>query len=624
MKLLEQIDSPKDVKKLSRKELLQLCDEIREYLIDCCSKNPGHLGASLGTVELCVALHYVFDTPKDKIIFDVGHQAYAHKIITGRREAFLRNRKFDGISGFPKRSESEYDAFGTGHASTSISAALGMAVAAKYEGSNEHVIAVIGDGAMTGGLAYEGLNNAGSLKTNLLIILNDNQISIDKNTTSMHNYLVKLTTDKYYNKFKENVWTKLGKTKFRKWLQTMVKNLKRTLIKPSETATLFDSLGIRYFGPIDGNNLNQLIFALDRLKDIKGPKLLHIITVKGKGFKPAELSQTVWHAPGYFDPITGELEPKNHGNIWRYQDVFGETLLELAMRNPKIIGVTPAMATGCGMNIMMKKMPERVFDVGIEELHAVTFSAGLAAEGLLPYCNIYSSFMQRGFDGVIHDTALQNLKVVFCLDRSGLVGEDGATHHGVFDMAFFRPIPDLVIASPYDERELRNMLFSASMPEWKTTIIRYPRGYGEGVSWKGEPFSSIEVGKARKMSDGKGVALLSIGPIGNKGAKAVSMAREAGFNVMHYDMRFLKPIDTMAIEDAAANAKTIVTLEDGTVLGGLHGAVAEYLADRNLDCKVIPLGVPDKFIGQGSQEELYTYCQYNTEDIFHTILSALK
>jgi 1-deoxy-D-xylulose-5-phosphate synthase len=624
LKLLEQIDSPKDVKKLSRKELLQLCDEIREYLIDCCSKNPGHLGASLGTVELCVALHYVFDTPKDKIIFDVGHQAYAHKIITGRREAFLRNRKFDGISGFPKRSESEYDAFGTGHASTSISAALGMAVAAKYEGSNEHVIAVIGDGAMTGGLAYEGLNNAGSLKTNLLIILNDNQISIDKNTTSMHNYLVKLTTDKYYNKFKENVWTKLGKTKFRKWLQTMVKNLKRTLIKPSETATLFDSLGIRYFGPIDGNNLNQLIFALDRLKDIKGPKLLHIITVKGKGFKPAELSQTVWHAPGYFDPITGELEPKNHGNIWRYQDVFGETLLELAMRNPKIIGVTPAMATGCGMNIMMKKMPERVFDVGIEELHAVTFSAGLAAEGLLPYCNIYSSFMQRGFDGVIHDTALQNLKVVFCLDRSGLVGEDGATHHGVFDMAFFRPIPDLVIASPYDERELRNMLFSASMPEWKTTIIRYPRGYGEGVSWKGEPFSSIEVGKARKMSDGKGVALLSIGPIGNKGAKAVSMAREAGFNVMHYDMRFLKPIDTMAIEDAAANAKTIVTLEDGTVLGGLHGAVAEYLADRNLDCKVIPLGVPDKFIGQGSQEELYTYCQYNTEDIFHTILSALK
>ncbi|MCI2082640.1 MAG: 1-deoxy-D-xylulose-5-phosphate synthase [Bacteroidales bacterium] len=612
------------MKKLSRKELLQLCDEIREYLIDCCSKNPGHLGASLGTVELCVALHYVFDTPKDKIIFDVGHQAYAHKIITGRREAFLRNRKFDGISGFPKRSESEYDAFGTGHASTSISAALGMAVAAKYEGSNEHVIAVIGDGAMTGGLAYEGLNNAGSLKTNLLIILNDNQISIDKNTTSMHNYLVKLTTDKYYNKFKENVWTKLGKTKFRKWLQTMVKNLKRTLIKPSETATLFDSLGIRYFGPIDGNNLNQLIFALDRLKDIKGPKLLHIITVKGKGFKPAELSQTVWHAPGYFDPITGELEPKNHGNIWRYQDVFGETLLELAMRNPKIIGVTPAMATGCGMNIMMKKMPERVFDVGIEELHAVTFSAGLAAEGLLPYCNIYSSFMQRGFDGVIHDTALQNLKVVFCLDRSGLVGEDGATHHGVFDMAFFRPIPDLVIASPYDERELRNMLFSASMPEWKTTIIRYPRGYGEGVSWKGEPFSSIEVGKARKMSDGKGVALLSIGPIGNKGAKAVSMAREAGFNVMHYDMRFLKPIDTMAIEDAAANAKTIVTLEDGTVLGGLHGAVAEYLADRNLDCKVIPLGVPDKFIGQGSQEELYTYCQYNTEDIFHTILSALK
>lgn len=624
MGLLEHINSPADVKRLDNEELVRLCAEIREYLIECCSTNPGHLGASLGTVELCVALHYVFDAPKDKIIFDVGHQAYAHKIITGRREAFLKNRKFDGISGFPKRSESPYDAFGTGHASTSISAALGMAVAAKYEGSDEHVVAVIGDGAMTGGLAYEGLNNAGSLKTNILIVLNDNQISIDKNTTSMHNYLVKLTTGKHYNRIKENVWATLGQTKFRSRVQKMVKNVKRILLRTSETATMFDSLGIRYFGPIDGNDVGQLIFALDRLRNVKGPKILHIMTVKGKGFKPAEESQTLWHAPGLFDPITGELVPRDHGGRWRYQDVFGETLLDLARSNPKIIGVTPAMATGCGMNIMMKEMPDRVFDVGIEEMHAVTFSAGLAAEGLLPYCNIYSSFMQRAYDGVIHDAALQNLKVVFCLDRAGLVGEDGATHHGVFDLSAFRPIPNLVIASPYDERELRDMLYSAALPEWKTPVIRYPRGYGEGVPWKGEPFRKIEVGKARKLSDGRGAALLSIGPIGNRGAKAVSMLRDAGFDVMHYDMRFLKPLDFAAVDDAAANAGVIVTLEDGSTAGGLHGAVAEYLADRHKDAKVIPLGVPDRFIGQGTQDRLYTDCGYNTEDIFKALKSALK
>jgi 1-deoxy-D-xylulose-5-phosphate synthase len=624
MSLLEKVNSPDDVKKLSKDELMKLCDEIRNFLIERCSVNPGHLGASLGTVELCVALHYVFDAPKDKIVFDVGHQAYAHKILTGRRDAFLGNRKAGGISGFPKMSESPYDAFGVGHASTSISAALGMAIAAKYRGIDEQVVAVIGDGAMTGGLAYEGLLNAGSLKTNLLIVLNDNQMSIEKSTTSMHSYLVKLTTGKRYNRIKEDVWAKLGQTGFRKWIQTRVKNLKRVLLKTNETATLFDSLGIRYFGPIDGNDLGQLIFALERLKNIKGPKILHIVTVKGKGYKPAEDSQTIWHAPGYFDPVSGELLPHDHKGLWRYQDVFGETLLELARENLNIVGITPAMPSGCGMSIMQKEMPERVFDVGIEELHAVTFSAGLASQGLLPYCNIYSSFMQRGFDGVIHDAALQKLKVVFCLDRAGLVGEDGATHQGVFDMAAFRPIPNLVIASPYDERELRDMLYSAALPEWKTPIIRYPRGYGQGVQWKGTPFRTVPVGKARKLSDGKGVALLSIGPIGNKGAKAVSILREEGFEVMHYDMRFLKPVDEEALADATANAKVIVTLEDGAILGGLHSSVAEYVADRGMDCKVIPLGVPDRFIEQGTQEEQYTFCKYNTDDICDALREALK
>jgi 1-deoxy-D-xylulose-5-phosphate synthase len=624
MSLLERVNSPEDVKKLDKDGLLQLCDEIRSYLIECCSANPGHLGASLGTVELCVALHYVFNAPKDKIVFDVGHQAYAHKIITGRREAFRKNRMAGGISGFPKMSESPYDSFGVGHASTSISAALGMAVAAQYRGIEEQVVAVIGDGAMTGGLAYEGLLNAGSLRTNILIILNDNQMSIDKSTTSMHSYLVKLTTGKRYNRIKENVWTKLGQTGFRRWIQTRVKNLKRVLLKTNETATLFDSLGIRYFGPINGNDIEQLVFALRRLKNIKGPKILHIVTVKGKGYKPAEDSQTVWHAPGYFDPTTGELHPHDHRGRCRYQDVFGETLLDLARANANIVGITPAMLAGCGMSIMQQQMPERVFDVGIEELHAVTFSCGLATQGLLPYCNIYSSFMQRGFDGVIHDAAIQNLKVVFCLDRGGLVGEDGATHQGAFDMAMFRPIPNLVIASPLNERELRDMLFSAAMPEWKTPIIRYPRGYGEGVEWKGTEFNAIPAGKARKLSEGKGVALLSIGPIGNKGAEAVSRLRAEGFEVMHYDMRFLKPIDEEALADAVGNASTIVTLEDGALLGGLHSSVSEYVAERNIDCEVIGLGIPDKFIEQATQEEQYSACGFNAEDIYKVLATALK
>ncbi len=616
--LLKSINSPEDVKRLSEDELVGLCEEIRHFIIQCCAKNPGHIGASLGAVEIAVALHRVFNTPEDKIIWDVGHQAYAHKIITGRREAFKSNREKTGISGFPKISESEYDAFGTGHSSTSISAALGMAVAAEKQGRKEHHIAVIGDGAMTGGLAFEGLNNAGSLKTDILVILNDNQISIDRNTGALHNYLVKVTTSKRYNELKNTVWNRLGATALRKSLQNIVKNAKRSMMKTADTSSLFDALGFRYFGPVDGNNLHQLITTLERLKEIDGPKLLHIITKKGKGYKPAEEEQTIWHAPGKFDPETG-LRISNKGDIAKYQEVFGETLIELARKNEKIIGVTPAMATGCSMNIMMNEMPDRVFDVGIAEQHAVTFSAGLAAEGMLPVCNIYSTFMQRAYDNVIHDVALQELKVIFCLDRGGLVGEDGATHHGVFDMSCFRPVPNLLIASPLNELDLRNLLYSATTPEYPAIIIRYPRGLGSGVKWKGMPFTSLPVGKAVKLSEGKNVALLTIGPVGNKGIDAVKAVEKNGISVTHYDVRFLKPIDTGMLEEVCNNFRCVITVEDGAIIGGLHGAVSEYVADHKCKCKVKPLGIPDRFIGQGKPEELYSECGFNTEDIIKAL-----
>lgn len=621
MALLETINDPARIRAMDEGQLKQLCTELREYIIACCSENPGHIGASLGAVEIAVAIHHVFDTPRDKVVWDVGHQAYAHKILTGRREAFKSNRKLNGISGFPRRDESPYDAFGTGHSSTSISAALGLAVAAQLEGKKEHVIAVIGDGAMSGGLAFEGLNNAGSLNADLLVILNDNQISIDKNIGALHNYLLKVTTDRRYNRLKKSVWDRLGSSRFRQWVQKMVKNTKRSLTRADGgTLSLFDSLGFRYFGPIDGNDIGAMTYMLGRLKDIPGPKLLHVVTIKGKGYAPAEEDQTAWHAPGTFDVETGR-RTGTKSDIAKFQEVFGTTLLELARSDSRIVGITPAMASGCSMNIMQEEMPGRVFDVGIAEQHAVTFSAGLAAEGMLPFCNIYSSFAQRAYDNIIHDVALQRLKVILCLDRGGLVGEDGATHHGTFDLAALRPVPELTLCAPYDEAQLRDLMYSATQPAYGATVIRYPRGYGSGTPWRGKPFSYIEPGTAVKRHEGSGIALLSIGAAGAKGAEAVERAsREHGIEVLHYDMRFLKPIDTAALEDACSKAARIITLEDGACAGGLYSAVAEFIAARGAACTLSGLGIPDRFIEQGTPAELYAACGYDADGILAEIL----
>ena len=625
MSLLETIDSPAQVRGLDEAQLPQLCQELRDYIVACCAENPGHIGASLGAVEIAVAIHRVFDTPDDKVVWDVGHQAYAHKILTGRREAFKQNRKYHGISGFPRRDESPYDAFGTGHSSTSISAALGMAVAAQLEGKHEHVIAVIGDGAMSGGLAFEGLNNAGSLNADLLVILNDNQISIDKNIGALHNYLMRVVTAERYNKLKKNIWDRLGASRFREWLQKQVKNTKRSLTgADSGTLSLFDSLGFRYFGPIDGNDIGAMTYMLGRLKDIPGPKLLHVVTTKGKGYAPAEENQTVWHAPGTFDAATGQRTGKKADRA-KFQEVFGTTLLDLAREDKRIVGITPAMATGCSMNILQAEMPERVFDVGIAEQHAVTFSAGLAAEGMLPFCNIYSSFSQRAYDNMIHDVALQNLKVVLCLDRGGLVGEDGATHHGAFDMAAFRPVPNLTLCAPYDERELRNLMYSATRPEYGATVIRYPRGCGKGTPWRDEPFDFIAPGTAVKRHEGADIAILSIGTAGVMGAEAVARAAcEHGIEVLHFDMRFLKPLDTSALEEACHKARRIITLEDGVTAGGLYGAVAEYLASHGLARQLTGLGIPDRFIEQGTPAELYAECGFDANSILAEILKEKK
>ncbi len=621
MALLETISDPSQIRDLDVTQLAQLCTELRQYIIACCAENPGHIGASLGAVEIAVAVHKVFDTPHDKVVWDVGHQAYAHKILTGRREAFKQNRKYHGISGFPRRAESPYDAFGTGHSSTSISAALGMAVAAQLEGKHEHVVAVIGDGAMSGGLAFEGLNNAGSLNADLLVILNDNQISIDKNIGALHNYLLKVTTDQRYNRLKKSIWDRLGAGRVRAWLQKQVKNTKRSLMRADgEALSLFDSLGFRYFGPIDGNDIASLTFMLERLRDIPGPKLLHAVTTKGKGYAPAEEEQTIWHAPGTFDVETGRRTGKK-SDIAKFQEVFGTTLLELARKDSRIVGITPAMATGCSMNIMQAEMPERVFDVGIAESHAVTFSAGLAAEGMLPFCNIYSSFSQRAYDNMIHDVALQNLKVILCLDRGGLVGEDGATHHGAFDLAAFRPVPNLTVCAPLDEAELRDLMYSATQPGYGPTVIRYPRGCGRGTPWRDRTFTYIEPGTAVKLHEGSGIALLSIGAIGTKGVEAVARAsREQGIEVLHYDMRFLKPIDTAALEEACRKASRIITLEDGVRTGGLYSAVSEFVAARGLGCTVVPLGIPDRFVEQGTPAELYAECGYDADSVYQMIL----
>ena len=619
MEILEKINDPKDLKGLDTKELDELCAQLREYMVECCSKNPGHLGASLGAVELSVALHYVYDTPHDKLVWDVGHQAYAHKIITGRREAFVNNRKSGGLSGFPKMSESEYDAFGAGHTSVSISAALGIAEAARIKGEQRHVVAVIGDGAMTGGLAFEGLNNAGALKSDILVILNDNQISIDKNVGALHNYLVKISVSPAYNRMKNRIWRIVGNGRIRRLIQKFMLSTKLAFMK---NGSVFQGLGFRYFGTIDGNDMDELVTTLSNLKDIPGPKLLHIRTLKGKGYKPAEEDQSVWHAPGKFDIETGKRITQAK-KVYRYQDIFGETIVELARANEKIVGITPAMASGCSLTHMMKEFPQRTYDVGIAEQHAVTFSAGLAAGGMLPFCNIYSTFMQRAYDSIIHDVALQNLKVVFCLDRGGIVGEDGATHHGAFDLAYLRPVPNIVLAAPMNEIELRNMLYSATQPEYGAVAIRYPRGACEGLDWK-KPFEYVEPGKGVVVSDGEGVAVVTLGTIGNRAAKAVAKAKEEGLSPLHINMRFLKPLDTLLLGEACNRCHTIITVEDGAVAGGLASAVAEYVAQHNLNVKVVSLGIPDRFIEQGTVDELISECGYNVDSIYNSIIEAGK
>ena len=613
-KLLDKIDSPRDIKGLSIDELRTLCEEIRQYMIECCAVNPGHLGPSLGAVELIVGLHYVYDAPEDKIVFDVGHQAYAHKIITGRREAFKGNRTKDGISGFPKRSESEYDAFGVGHSSTSVSAALGFAEAAKMQGQNHKAVALIGDGSLTGGLAFEGLNNAGASKADLLVILNDNNISIDRNVGAVHNYLLKVTTSPSYNKTKKKVWDGLGDNWFRRSLQKIVATTKSFFVRENG-GHLFQALGFRYFGPIDGNDVAQVIDTLKKLKDIGGPVLLHTLTKKGKGYAPAEANQTVWHAPGMFDMETGERILESKG-ISRYQDVFGKVLLDLARQNDKVVGVTPAMASGCGMNVLAKEMPERFYDVGIEEEHAVTFSAGLAAGGMKPFCNIYSSFSQRSYDQIMHDVALQNLPVVLCLDRGGLVGEDGATHHGCYDMSIFRSIPGAVIAAPKDELELKNMMYSAMLSQTGPYIIRYPRGFGEGVEWESADYEQIPAGRGEKVAEGTKVAVIAAGPFVYRALEAAEELRsEMGWSPAVYNIRYIKPIDEAVLAEVYSGYDRVITIEDGTLIGGLYGAVAEYMSAQERPMPVCAIGIPDKYITQGSQAELRQECRLTKDEI---------
>ena len=616
--LLDKINSPADIKSFTIEQLRALCEEIRHYMIECCSVNPGHLGPSLGAVELIVGLHYVFDAPSDKIVFDVGHQAYAHKIITGRREAFRKNRMKDGISGFPKRSESEYDAFGVGHSSTSISAALGFAEAAKMQGQSHKSIALIGDGSLTGGLAFEGLNNAGASKSDILVVLNDNNISIDRNVGALHDYLLRMTTDPRYNSAKKRVWDILGDGWIRKSIQKVITTTKSHIVKDNG-GHLFQAMGFRYFGPIDGNDISQVIDTLQKLKSLGGPLLLHTLTKKGKGYAPAEENQTIWHAPGMFDPETGE-RIHNENGVSRYQDVFGEVLLDLATQNDKIVGITPAIASGCGMNKLAKHMPERFYDVGIEEEHAVTFAAGLAAGGMKPFCNIYSSFSQRALDQILHDVALQDLPVVLCLDRGGLVGEDGATHHGCYDMSLYRSIPGAVIAVPKDELELKNMMYSAMLAQNGPYIIRYPRGYGEGVEWKSVGYEAVESGQGELVLEGTRIAVLVAGPFVYRAVEAAErMKVELGWNPTIYNIRYIKPLDAQLVADACSWHERLVTIEDGTLVGGLYGAVSESVSAMEHPLPVKGIGIPDRYIGQGTQAELRAECGLSTDEIFRAL-----
>ena len=613
--LLNQITYPSDLRKLSVEQLPEVCKELRENIIEEVSVNPGHFASSLGVVELTVALHYVYNTPDDRIVWDVGHQAYGHKILTGRRDRFCTNRKLGGIRPFPSPDESEYDTFTCGHASNSISAALGMAVAArKSENTDRHVVAVIGDGAMSGGLAFEGLNNVSSTPNDLLIILNDNDMSIDRAVGGMESYLLNLDTNATYNKlrFKASQWLHskgyLNEER-RKGIIRLNNAIKSAL---SHQQNIFEGMNIRYFGPFDGHDINNVVRILSQLKDMKGPKLLHLHTTKGKGYKPAEEAATIWHAPGKFNPATGERIVADTSNEPpKFQDVFGHTLLELAENNPRIVGVTPAMPTGCSMNIMMKEMPDRVFDVGIAEGHAVTFSGGMAKDGLQPFCNIYSAFAQRAYDNIIHDLAILNLPVVLCLDRAGIVGPDGPTHHGVFDMAAMRPIPNLTIASPMDEHELRRLMFTAQLPNKGTFVIRYPRGQGQLVDWKC-PLEEVEVGIGRRMREGKSVAVLSIGPIGTSVEQAID---ESNLDIAHYDMRFLKPLDNKLLQEVGEQFKTIITVEDGSRDGGMGSAVLEWMADHDYTPRVIRLGIADNFVEHGTVEQLYEACGISKEAI---------
>lgn len=619
--VLEKVNTPDDLKKLSCDELKTLCEEIRAYIIDVLANNPGHLASGLGTVELSVALHYVFNTPDDKLVWDVGHQAYPHKILTGRKNLFHTIRTYKGISGFPKMEESEYDSFGTGHSSTSISAALGMAMASRLQGNNtrQH-IAVIGDGSMTGGMAFEGLNHAGDSKANILVILNDNGIAIDKSVGALSHYLTTITTSSAYNRLKNKIWDFYGEGKGKKhknFFRKIGLITKSALVKQSN---LFEALNFRYFGPIDGHDVENLIKILGKLKDIQGPKLLHIVTRKGKGLEEAEKNPIAYHAPGLFDANTGKQVVNDSGNKpLRYQDVFGYTIVELAEQNEKILGITPAMPTGCSLNIMMDKMPHRAFDVGIAEQHAVTLAAGMAAQGMVPFCNIYSSFMQRAYDQVIHDVALQNLDVVFCLDRGGLVGEDGATHHGVFDYAYFRPIPNITIASPLDEHELRNIMYTAQLGGKGAFVIRYPRGGCVNLDWK-NPMQEIAIGKGRCLKEGDSIAILSIGHIGNAALEAASIAETKGINVAVYDMRFLKPLDEDLVQQVASKYTDIITIENGALKGGLGSAVAEVVADSNLKVNVHRMGIPDYFVAHGSLKELHKECQIDTDAMVSMIM----
>lgn len=622
--LLAKVNSPEDLKKnVSEQELPQFCKELRQYIVDIVSEKGGHFGASLGVVELTAAIHYVYNTPYDQLVWDVGHQAYGHKIITGRRDTFHTNRKYKGVSGFPKRSESEFDTFGVGHSSTSISGALGMAVASRIKGEKDrHVVAVIGDGAMTAGLAFEGLNHGGAEDANVLVILNDNCMSIDPNVGALKEYLTDITTSHTYNKVKDEVWNLLGKvSKFGPNAQSIAhkisESLKGSLIKESN---LFEALNWRYFGPIDGHDVDYMVKVMRDLRDIPGPKILHCVTMKGKGYEPAEKgSPTKWHAPGIFNKETGEIvkivPPSPQPPL--YQDVFGHTIIELAEKNEKIVGITPAMPSGCSLKFMMEAMPDRAFDVGIAEQHAVTFSAGLATQGLVPFCNIYSSFMQRAFDQVVHDVALQKLHVVLCLDRGGLVGADGPTHHGAYDIAYMRCIPNMIVASPMNESELRNLMYTAQYENYGVFSIRYPRGNGVMVDWK-TPMKLIKPGTGRKVRSGEDVAFLTLGPIGNYAIKACEQLEEKGISAALYDMRFAKPLDEMLLHEVFGKFKHVITVEDGCIQGGMGSAVLEFMADHGYQAQVRRLGIPDEFIEHGTQDELYAECGYDINGMVAT------